>query len=118
MGELMVEPSSPIAEYYPNDFESDANGKRQPWEAVVKVPFIDGDKLLGVVNGILDADENADTEEKRLLTNAERRRNILGISHTFTAPKDGAIPMPKNPSQRQPASKNRRMPKTQTRRTR
>ncbi|KAL7536399.1 hypothetical protein ACHAXR_007140 [Thalassiosira sp. AJA248-18] len=86
LGELMTEPSSPLAAYYPNDFESDANGKRQPWEAVVKIPFIDGDQLLEVVNGILDADEKAVTGE--LLTNAERRRNLKGQSHTFTPERD------------------------------
>ena len=32
LGELMTEPSSPLAPYYPNDFDSDPNGKRQPWE--------------------------------------------------------------------------------------
>jgi len=81
LGELMTEPSSPLATFYPNDFESDPNGKRQPWEAIVKIPFIDGDQLLEVVNGILEADENSSSGE--LLTNAERRRNLLGHEHTF-----------------------------------
>mmetsp|Transcript_25405 Transcript_25405/g.45858 ORF Transcript_25405/g.45858 Transcript_25405/m.45858 type:complete len:794 (-) Transcript_25405:43-2424(-) len=86
LGELMTEPSSPLAPYYPGDFSSDPNGKRQPWEAVVKIPFIDGDQLLEVVNGILDADEKAVTEE--LMTNAERRRNLKGKSHTFVPERD------------------------------
>ena len=82
----MVEASSPLAPYYPNDFESDSNGKRQPWEAVVKIPFIDGDQLLEVVNGILEADEKSVDGE--LLSNAERRRNFLGTSHTFVPERD------------------------------
>ncbi len=82
----MTEPSSPLAPYYPNDFESDPNGKRQPWEAIVKIPFIDGDQLLEVVNGILDADEKAVSGE--LLSNAERRRNLKGQSHTFVPERD------------------------------
>ena len=86
LGELMTEPSSPLAPYYPNDFETDPNGKRQPWEAIVKVPFIDGDQLLEVVNGILDADEKAVSGE--LMTNAERRRNLKGQSHTFAPERD------------------------------
>lgn len=86
LGELMTEPSSPLAPFYPSDFDSDPNGKRQPWEAVVKVPFIDGEQLLEVVNGILDADEKAVTGE--LLTNAERRRNLKGQSHTFVPERD------------------------------
>ena len=87
LGELMIEPSSPLAPYYPQDFESDANGKRQPWEAVVKIPFIDGDRLLEVVNGILDSDEKS--PDGQLLSNAERRRNVRGESHTFVPKRDG-----------------------------
>ena len=85
-GELMIEPSSPLAQYYPKDFESDPNGKRQPWEAVVKIPFIDGDKLLGVVDGILEADEKA--EAGALLSNGERRRNLKGTSHRLVPKRD------------------------------
>ncbi|KAL7485574.1 hypothetical protein ACHAW6_011180 [Cyclotella cf. meneghiniana] len=87
LGELMIEPSSPLAPYYPQDFDSDPNGKRQPWEAVVKIPFIDADKLLEVVNGILESDQEGLTGE--LLTNAERRRNVRGTSHTFVPKRDG-----------------------------
>lgn len=84
LGELMTHPSSPLAEYYPNEFTSDANGKRQPWEAVVQIPFIDGEKLLTIVNGIIDDD----TEENGL-TVAERKRNDRGKSHCFSPERDG-----------------------------
>lgn len=93
LGELMTEPSSPLAQYYPNDFETDPNGKRQPWEAIVKIPFIDGEQLLGVVNGIIEADENVATGE--LMTNAERRRNLKGQSHTFEPERDPDYVPPK-----------------------
>jgi len=83
LGELMLEPSSPLAQYYPKDFDSDPNGKRQPWEAIVKIPFIDGDQLLETVNSILEADEKAE-----LLSTAERRRNLKGTSHTFAPERD------------------------------
>lgn len=42
---LLTEESSPIINYYPHDFKTDLNGKKQEWEAVVLIPFID-EKLL------------------------------------------------------------------------
>jgi len=89
LAELMLEPSSPLAEYYPSDFKSDPNGKRQPWEAVVQIPFIEADKLLETVNRILEADDKGKTDDEgsQLLSNAERKRNIRGKSHTYAAPR-------------------------------
>lgn len=38
---LMTSEESPIKQYYPEDFQTDKNGKRQEWEAVVLIPFMD-----------------------------------------------------------------------------
>ncbi|RXN27877.1 5 -3 exoribonuclease 1 [Labeo rohita] len=46
---LMTSPSSPIVEYYPQDFKTDLNGKQQEWEAVVLIPFIDEKCLLAAM---------------------------------------------------------------------
>jgi 5'-3' exonuclease len=43
---LIIKETSPIKDFYPNDFELDMNGKKQDWEAIVKIPFIDQDRLL------------------------------------------------------------------------
>lgn len=82
LAELMTHPSSPLTEYYPPDFTSDPNGKRQSWEAVVQIPFIDADTLLDTVERILEKDQMSDG----LLTNAERRRNVRGQRHMFVPP--------------------------------
>ncbi|XP_055678053.1 5'-3' exoribonuclease 1 isoform X2 [Lutzomyia longipalpis] len=43
---LMTDPKSHIIDYYPTEFETDLNGKRQEWEAVVLIPFINEERLL------------------------------------------------------------------------
>ena len=42
----MIDPESPIIDFYPTEFKSDLNGKRQAWQAVVLLPFIDEVRLL------------------------------------------------------------------------
>lgn len=42
----MYDAGSPILDFYPEDFEEDMNGKKQSWEATVKIPFIDHERLL------------------------------------------------------------------------
>ncbi len=44
--DLMTDSNSPILDFYPTEFEQDLNGKKQDWEAVVKIPFIDEVRLL------------------------------------------------------------------------
>lgn len=85
LAELMLEPSSPLKQYYPPDFTSDANGKRQSWEAVVQIPFIESDILLDTLQQILDKDKTGATP---LLSKGERLRNQPGKSHVFIAPRD------------------------------
>ncbi|XP_071639281.1 5'-3' exoribonuclease 1 [Temnothorax longispinosus] len=46
---LLTEDSSPIINYYPHNFKTDLNGKRQEWEAVVLIPFIDEKLLLAAM---------------------------------------------------------------------
>ncbi|KAK5464764.1 5'-3' exoribonuclease 2 [Exophiala xenobiotica] len=72
---LMTEEDSDIVDFYPEEFDLDANGKKQSWKAVVLLPFIDEKRLLAAMN-----------TKYPLLTDDERARNELGkdaliISH-------------------------------------
>ncbi|PVU93213.1 hypothetical protein BB559_003384 [Furculomyces boomerangus] len=44
--ELMVSESSPILDFYPESFAIDLNGKKQFWQGVALLPFIDESRLL------------------------------------------------------------------------
>jgi len=84
---LMCEPTSPIAAFYPNDFKVDMNGKRNPWEGVNLLPFIDVDLLK---------DTMASNVPDKLLTADERARNSLGtvLLYTYDPAATETVPSP------------------------
>jgi 5'-3' exoribonuclease 2 len=43
---LMTSPTSPIADYFPSEFEIDLLGKKFTWLGEVLLPFIDDRRLL------------------------------------------------------------------------
>uniref|UniRef100_A0A5K4EPZ7 5'-3' exoribonuclease, putative n=1 Tax=Schistosoma mansoni TaxID=6183 RepID=A0A5K4EPZ7_SCHMA len=60
--ELMTSPSSPLAEFFPKEFETDINGKIASWEAVVLIPFLDQQLLI---NAMKDGDTKLTEQEKQ-----------------------------------------------------
>lgn len=80
---LMTQATSKVIDYYPVDFETDLNGKKQDWEAVVLIPFIDENRLI-------DAMDDCDPE----LTDGERARNIHGpmLQYDYCGVDQGALP--------------------------
>jgi 5'-3' exoribonuclease 1 len=71
--DLMTSVDSPIIDFYPRDFELDMNGKKMEWEAVVKIPFIEEDRLLKAMK----------TREHHL-TPEQKMRNEFGVTLKFT----------------------------------
>lgn len=69
----MTQDSSPILEFYPPEFQTDLNGKKQDWEAVVLIPFIDEKRLLAAM---------IPCEEK--LSEDEKNRNKFGPMSQYT----------------------------------
>lgn len=64
---LMIDPQSPIIDFYPHEVDIDMNGKTASWEAVVLLSFVDEKKLIDVLKPI---------EAK--LTPEETKRNSFG----------------------------------------
>lgn len=71
----MCSPDSPIKAFYPEDFDVDMNGKRNPWEGVNILPFIDVDLLKRSI------EEHCPDSA---LTAEERHRNRVGKVYCYT----------------------------------
>jgi 5'-3' exoribonuclease 1 len=76
--DLMYDPNSPILDFYPVEFEEDMNGKKQSWEATVKIPFIDHERLL-----------KAMASRDHRLTADEQARNTLSPHSTLFIYEEG-----------------------------
>ena len=61
---LMTTKESPIIDFYPLDFCVDLNGKRQAWQGVALLPFVDEKRLHRTLEHVYST-----------LTNEERKRN-------------------------------------------
>ncbi|KAH9129625.1 hypothetical protein LEN26_005544 [Aphanomyces euteiches] len=73
--QLMIDPNSPIASFYPIQFEIDMDGKRNAWEGVNVLPFIDASMLLDAIDTYCPDSQ---------LTDAEKLRNRVGAPYKFT----------------------------------
>lgn len=69
---LMTDPHSPIIDFYPDDVEIDKNGKTADWELVVKLSFVDQERLISAMEPLLKG-----------LTKEERQRNEFGKDLLF-----------------------------------
>jgi 5'-3' exoribonuclease 1 len=71
--ELMISPYSPVIDFYPQNFDTDLNGKKQEWEAVVLIPFIEEKRLLDALAPL-----------DKYLSPDEKARNVHGPMYVYT----------------------------------
>ena len=69
---LMIDPKSPIIDFYPDDFNIDLNGKKFAWQGVALLPFVDEQRLFNAVDPY-----------RKELTLAENKRNQLGDDRLY-----------------------------------
>ena len=72
--DLMRNKDSQIYDFYPTNFKVDLNGKKQAWQGVSLLPFIDEDRLFRTLKQVYP-----------LLTPGEVERNQLGEDLVFVA---------------------------------
>ncbi|KAJ8958885.1 hypothetical protein NQ318_019653 [Aromia moschata] len=99
---LMTDDDSLIKRYYPEDFQTDLNGKKQEWEAVVLVPFIDEGILFGGDEGVQRPADSRGEEEELSRAHAHLQLHGGGLGEVSRAgvfppiPHDHAIVVKKN----------------------
>lgn len=69
---LMLDPKSPIIDFYPDDFNIDLNGKKFAWQGVALLPFVDEQRLFKAVDPY-----------RKELTLEENKRNKLGDDRLY-----------------------------------
>ena len=70
---LMRDPFSPIADFYPTNIKLDINNQPYSWMGVNLIPFVDAERIQKVVKNIIDKDKLNEREKKL----NERGDNIL-----------------------------------------
>lgn len=84
---LMTSPDSPVLDFYPTNFEVDMNGKKNPWEGVNLLPFIE---IIRLLDAIKKHCPDASLSPVEILRNT--RGNIYLYTHDLTC--NETIPSP------------------------
>ncbi len=69
---LMTDPNSPIIDFYPEDFAVDLNGKKQSWQGVALLPFVDEKRLMKAIEPLYGK-----------LNEEQQKRNTRGNDRIF-----------------------------------
>ena len=95
---LMTDPDSEIIDFYPEEFAVDLNGKKQAWQGVVLLPFIEETRLLTALEQVYpeldkaDMDMNIRGEDRVYFSNSHHAIQLLNMNDCIKHP------IPLNPS--------------------
>jgi 5'-3' exoribonuclease 1 len=95
---LMTEATSPIADFYPEEFEIDREFKQADWEGIVRIPFIDELRLVTAYRRVVPS-----------LTEDERRTNLRGSALQFQLSAEVEAPLVAGPAEGFPDIENCRV---------
>ena len=82
----MTDRDSPIADFYPREFEVDMDGKRYAWQGVPLLPFVDGERLVEAVAEKYDSlttEEAARNEPGRVLLFLSKSKPLFNDVRSF-----------------------------------
>eukprot|EP00002_Diphylleia_rotans_P013116 TRINITY_DN2554_c0_g1_i3.p1 TRINITY_DN2554_c0_g1~~TRINITY_DN2554_c0_g1_i3.p1 ORF type:complete len:1538 (+),score=305.96 TRINITY_DN2554_c0_g1_i3:91-4704(+) len=91
---LMLDKESPIIDYYPKTFDIDMNAKKNSWEGVVLIPFIDAKRLMDAYNrvslDVLSEEENSRNRfcHAKLFQYDSQKSGSNSVDYRFELPPD------------------------------
>ncbi|KAI9252786.1 XRN 5'-3' exonuclease N-terminus-domain-containing protein [Helicostylum pulchrum] len=85
---LMTDGESPIIDFYPTEFDVDMDGKKWEWQGVVKLPFINTERLITAMNTVYDQlneeEQHRNSEGPSILYVSEDHKVYNSIGNVYT----------------------------------
>lgn len=104
--QYMLDRSSPLLNFYPEQWEVDPNGKQQEWKWILKLPFVNLKQLFSALNPVWEKAENWTAEEKE--------RNKVGsmylMSHKDNQRFNNLLRLNRDPRLRKVSGNHSRLP--------
>ena len=89
---VLVSAKSPVAEFYPTHFAIDMNNKKNPWEGVNLIPFIDIDRLTDAMDALhVDAGLSPEEQKRNAFQGPQLFQYAAKASGSYSFPFKSAV---------------------------
>ena len=89
---VLVGAKSPVAEFYPTHFAIDMNNKKNPWEGVNLIPFIDIDRLTDAMDALhVDAGLSPEEQKRNAFQGPQLFQYAAKASGSYSFPFKSAV---------------------------